>query len=237
MKKTAVFVLAGLLLSGMGTVARAADGFDKELSGLRKNIIGMCAQLQAGQPKESPEQLLKEIDAITSGWDALGAAYKDAPPELYAKDPAWKSYFAEADDNFRIMRDKTEKKDYKRAMQFCGMNCALFVKIHQVNGVSTITDKMFSLRQNLKLVQGMTAAGNWGGANKTLEAASKIVTEIEGMPSPSGEKNESYADSIGNLKYSFEELKSAFKANDDAKFKSQLNKFWSEFNKIYQKYI
>jgi len=86
------------------------NGFDSELSGLRKNVIGMCAQLQASQPQESQEQLLKEIDGIISGWEGLATAYKNKPPAEYAKDPAWQGYFDEALDNFKIMRQKTAEQ-------------------------------------------------------------------------------------------------------------------------------
>lgn len=88
MKKRMIFALTCLLFPGLATGVLAADSFDKELSALRKDIIFMCAQLQAGKPAQSPEQLLEEIDAIASGWKALEAKYAGQPPAAYAKDPA-----------------------------------------------------------------------------------------------------------------------------------------------------
>ena len=114
-----IFVITGFT----GLCFAQEKTFDSEMSTLRKSIVAMCAQLQTGEPKESQEQLLKDIDTIIGGWESIAGVYKNNPPKGYEKDSDWKGYFNEALDNFQIMRQKADGKDYGRAMQFCGQNC------------------------------------------------------------------------------------------------------------------
>lgn len=234
MKKRMIFALICLLLPGLVSRVMAADGFDKELSSLRKAIIPMCAQLQAGKPGQSPEQLLKEIDDIAAGWKALEAKYAAEPPAAYAKDPAWKSYFAEAADNFAIMRAKAADGDYKRAMQFCGLNCALFVKMHQVNAITTLADKMFAIRQGLKQAQGMAAAGNWRGAARLTDSAAKEVAGLEAVQPPEDAEKSAWSADLQAVKGVMASLEIDFKTGEYEKFDAGLKKFFAVFNKIYQ---
>jgi len=234
MKK--VFAVIAVLIALCG-LSYSENSFDTELSGLRKSVISMCTQLQAGQPRENQEQLLKEIDAIISGWKGLTDNYNNTPPVEYAKDPAWKSYFDEALDNFQIMRQKVEGKDYNRATQFCGLNCALFVKIHQVNGISTLTDKMFTLRQHLKLTLSMAKASNWAGAKEIMENASKDLQEIKKLAIPANVDKKEYLNDIKLLDDAFAQLKSIFNMKDIKKFGEQFKTFLNTFNKLYLKYI
>jgi transposase len=231
-----LLLVIGLLMT-LCRLSYAQTSFDAELSNLRKSILSMCAQLQSGQPKESQEQLLKEIDEIISGWERITATYKNTPPTEYAKDPEWKTYFDEALDNFQIMRQKVEGKDYKRAMQFCGLNCALFVKIHQINSISTLADKMFALRQNLKLALSMVKSGNWKGADKIVVNATKNMEEIEKSLVPERMDKQEYSSDIQLLRKSYRELREVFNKKDLQKLNEQFKAFWGTFNKIYSKYI
>ena len=234
MKK--VFVVIGMLLAMCG-LSFAESSFDTEVSGLRKSIISMCAQLQAGQPKESQEQLLKEIDGIINGWEKITATYKDNPPSQYAKDPAWKSYFAEALDNFQIMRQKAEGKDYQRAMQFCGMNCALFTTIYEVNGVNKITNKMFHLRKQLKMVVDTASTGNWTGAAVMLNNAIKLRDEVVKFPWPVGADKKEHSEMMKNLSKVVDSFAQAVNTKDIKEVKSKFGALLKVFGVIYIKYI
>jgi len=232
-----ILIVSLIVLSTLGLSRAEDNGFDKELSSLRKNIISMCAQLQAGQPKESQEQLLKEIDGIISGWEGMASAYKATPPAEYSKDPAWKSYFDEALDNFRIMRQKAEEKKYGRAMQFCGYNCSLFVKIHEVNGRSTLTDKMFMLRQNVRLAVSMAKAENWAGAQETIKKCSSNLNEIKKYPKPQNNDENEYSLDINQVESAYNKIMEVINNRNIQAIDGQLKSFIEDFGKIYKKYI
>jgi hypothetical protein len=231
------FVASFIVVVCLGLMFAQEKTFDSELSILRKSIIAMCAQLQAGQPKENQEQLIKEIDAIISGWEGITVAYKNNPPKEYAKDPAWKSYFDEALDNFQIMRQKVERKDYKRAMQFCGYNCALFVKIHQVNGRVSISDKMFAIRQNVRLAAAMAKAENWTGAQEIMKECAIQLSSIKNLPFPSSVNKAEYFSDIHKIEQAYSKMKDIIDKQDIKEIDNQLKIFMSDFGKIYIKYI
>jgi hypothetical protein len=234
MKK--VFVVISILATLCG-LSFAQTSFDSELSGLRKSIISMCAQLQAGQLKESQEQLLKEIDEIIAGWEKITDTYKNTPPVEYSKDPDWKNYLDEALDNFQIMRQKVEGKDYKRAVQFCGLNCALFVKIHQVNGRTTLADKMFGLRQNVRMAVSMAKAENWQGAQNLIKRTETELKEITKLSPQVNVDKKTYSEDIVKLQNIFNEIKIVTETKKKELIDSQLKTFIKDFGNIYLKYI
>ena len=234
MKKILIAAVFALGLAGSAPVF--AQDFDGELSALRGKIISMCAQLQAGKPNESPEQLLGEIDAIITAWNGMAEKYTKEIPEAYAKDPGWKNYFAEAADNFSIMRQKAAAGDYKRASQFCGMNCGLFVKIKQVNGRTGFSDKIFFVRQNAHLAMAMAKAENWESAIATLGKSGKMLEEIK---TPEGDSTEAaaYAGDLKTLKADFAPLSAAFGGRDMKRLGPAFTDYLAKFGKIYAKRI
>ncbi|MGQ9818221.1 MAG: hypothetical protein ACUVQ3_09805 [bacterium] len=236
MKK--LFLVTLVLYLGLSQTGNSQENsFDAELSALRKKIVGVCAQLQAGQPRESQEQLLGEVDHIISEWSSLTNKYKDNPPAEYTKDPEWKNYFSEAFDNFSIMKQKIENKDYKRAAQFCGMNCALFVKIHQINGKITMTDLMFTMRQHLKMAMSMAKAGNWRDAKKNMNDTSNLIQVMVKLPVPPGIEKQKYLADVDLLKKSYSELNEVFSKEETDQLNQQFKKFLGIFNAIYLKYL
>jgi len=234
MKKILIAAVFALGLAGSAPVF--AQDFDGELSALRGKIIPMCAQLQAGKPNESPEQLLGEIDAVIAAWDGLAKKYTAEVPAAYAKDPEWKNYFSEGADNFSIMRQKAAAGDYKRAMHFCGLNCALFVKIKQVNGRAGFSDRLFFVRQNARLALLMAKADNWNDAIATLGRSGKMLEEIK---TPEGDSAEAagYAADLKTLKADFAELSAAFGGRDMKKLGPAFAAYLAKFGKIYTKRI
>ncbi|MGQ9702373.1 MAG: hypothetical protein ACUVQT_07970 [bacterium] len=236
MKK--LFLVTLVLYLGLFQTGNSQENsFDAELSALRKKIVGVCAQLQAGQPRESHEQLLGEVDWVIGEWSSLTNKYKDNPPVEYTKDPEWKNYFSEAFDNFSIMKQKIENKDYKRAAQFCGMNCALFVKIHQINGKITLTDLMFTMRQHLKMAMSMAKAGNWRDAKKNMNDARELIQVMVKLPVPTGIEKQKYLADVDLLKKSYSELNEVFSNEETDQINQQFKEFLGIFNAIYLKYL
>lgn len=152
--------------------------FEQQLSAYRLASIEMCAKLQKPSDQIDQTALLAEIDSMQSQWSKLQARFIAEPPASYAKDPKWKGYFAEVEDNAKIMRERVVSKQYGRAMQFCGMNCMLFVQMNQINGVVKLSDQLFLLRKNAKLALDMAKAGNWEGAQKTMEQSQAIEKRL-----------------------------------------------------------
>jgi hypothetical protein len=215
----------------------AKGSFQSDLSNLRKQIIPMCAQLQAGKPAVSQEKLLGEIDSIITGWKAITTTYANNPPAEYSKDPSWQSYFPEALDNFKIMRERTEQGNYKRAMQFCGSNCGLFVTMNQVNGVDKASDKMFMVRKNVKLMMDMIKAGNWKGAAHVKEHTAEMVSMMMASSAPAGADKAVFEQEMTNIKAAYDGFTGAFEKKDSKEAGDKFMSFMKTFAGSYSKYL
>lgn len=229
MKRIVMFMLMAAIIPATIAFSQPSE-FDRQLSGLRKNIIAVCGKLQAAGPETVPAQMAAAVDSIITGWSSLKGSFQDNPPQIYANDPAWKGYFTEAADNFSLMKSRASEGNYKRAVQFCGLNCALFVKIHQVNGVETVTDRLFSLRQAIMTAKAMVSAGNNSGAVSLLK---KHIPSFDKMPLASGEEKEKVNQDIASLKKGYKALTSTVaKQNKDVSMK-EYNGYLKTFNQIY----
>ncbi len=157
---------------------KAAD-FKKEIVDYRKATIKMCAQLQAGKPAESKEQLLKEINALDKKWNEITKNFIDNPPDEYKKDPQWKSYFQQVKENNSVVKSFVEKEKYKSAVRFCGMSCRLFVSMDETNGIKTLAGKLFLLRDVIRNIKSMLDAENITDAKMKAEQLKKITDDIK----------------------------------------------------------
>jgi len=231
-----------VVTAGMAIIMAAATGimaadFQSDLSALRKKIVPMCAQLQAGKPAESQEALLGDIDAIIAGWTAMTENYKTNPPAEYAKDPAWQGYFGEVLDNFEIMRARTEQQNYKRAMQFCGMNCGVFVTMNQVNGVDKSSDKMFMVRKNAKTMMDMIKAGNWKGAGHVQKHNEEMVKAMMSAAAPTGADQAAFEQDLKSIKAAYDAFIGAVEKKDGKDAGEKFMAFMEAFGGVYSKYL
>jgi len=215
----------------------AVTVFAEELSSLRKKIIAACAQFQAGRPRESREQLLAEIDAIIAGWQAITAAYQGVPPSEYAHDPSWQGYFAEALDNFELMRAKAEQGNYKRATQFCGMNCGLFVTMNQVNGIDRFSDRMFLLRKQAKTATDMALANNRNGAMMALKQADGLLVNLLAAGHPPGMDPEAFQADLKRLEKAYQAFAASLRTEGKDAIVPAFKEFLKIFGEIYLRVI
>ena len=235
-----IMMAIGILVPSLSTGALYANenpGFDRDLSSLRKNLIQTCGKLQSADAETSRDSILKGIDETMAAWNSMALKYSNDIPEQYAGDKGWKGYFAEAADNFSLMKARAEEGKYGRAVQFCGMNCALFVKIHQVNGTVTIADKMFTLRMNAKLFVSMALASNTKGLVKMMKHTDEVLEDIHNMPAPADADKTAYAADIAKLDEIYASLKTVAAKGSDAEINEGMAAFMKEFGKIYFKYI
>jgi hypothetical protein len=164
LRRFAVGLSLGLVFVSLAAPLRAAaslnDDFESRLSAFRKDMIAACAQFQAGAPRESKEQFDRELIALQAAWASLAAAYRGAPPAAYAKDAKWPTYFGSVAENLAAMRAAVSDNLYNKAFEICGSTCALFVAMHESNGISTVCDKLFEFRKQAKLMLAQIKSGH-----------------------------------------------------------------------------
>ncbi len=160
--------LLGSLVPCAWAAASDRADFENRLSAFRKGMIGVCAQFQAGAPRESPEQLGHEMTALEATWDGISSDYRAAPPGPYSGDPKWPQYFDTVHESLVGMRVAVAGKRYGKALETCGAACALFVTLHESNGISTVCDRLFDFRKQAKLMVGQIKNGHPQAARSRL---------------------------------------------------------------------
>ncbi len=168
------FVLVCMIAASIMSYVYAGDDLDSDVSAFRKEVFKVCSQLQEGNAGIN-DAILTQIDQILQKWAAISLQYKNNPPKQYSNDPAWALYFDEAKDNFDLMRKNAASDNIKRAVQFCGMNCMLFVKIHKINNTVTLADKMFDLRSAIRMMVWMAQSGNWKGVDMQINQCDSLL--------------------------------------------------------------
>lgn len=244
MKVFSLAVTASLLL-GIVTAGFAENvpsvnnnsAFQSELASLRKKVIPLCAQLQAGKPTAGKDALVSGIDSIMTEWKTMTEAYKTNPPAEYAKDPAWQGYFGEVLDNFEIMRERMEQQNYKRAMQFCGMNCGVFVTMNQVNGIDKASDKLFMLRKNTKQMMDMVKAGNWKGAAHVRKHNDEMVAMMMASSAPAGADKAAFEQDMKSAKAAYNVFIGSLEKKDAKDTGEKFMAFMKMFAGSYSKYL
>jgi hypothetical protein len=175
-----------VLLCAASFAASSGAAFDSSLSALRRQTIGMCRQLQTGNPADVRQTILAEVDSIIAGWQVMTRTYQDSPPQTFASDPAWKNYFVQAQENFGVMREFIERGSYASAVRFCGMNCALFVQMYETNGIERMASRLFQLRAQIKKTWAMAQAGNWNGVAVSVPAIERMDAALVEAPAAAG---------------------------------------------------
>lgn len=219
-----------LIVSSIG-MGRAEDGFDNDLSIFRKKVFINCAELQKSNVV-THKIMLNQIDQILSTWDTISSKYKNNPPQEYSGDPGWTLYFDEAKDNFMLMRENLAKKNIKRAVQFCGSNCMLFVKIHKINGTETLSDKMFDLRSAAKMLLLMASAGNWKGVDNQSIKCNSLMKELT-IFAQNHVKNGKQKDSVKKVGELWNGFIQKVQSHDIKTIKDGWVEFLTHYNQIY----
>ncbi len=236
-------VIAGLLffvgLAGCLSAApkEVSGDFTGDLRALRLDLVKACSQLQAGKPTTDKPTLLAELDALIARWQTMTDTWRDRPPSAYARDTAWPGYFAEALDNFRIMRERAAAGNYRRAAQFCGMNCRLFVNINEVNGIDKTSDRLFHIRMTTRQMMERVRAANWTDADRLLARAHQQLDRLAEQPAADAENKTRFAADIVVIRNALAPVADAVEKRDAAEAGARFGPYLRMFRDIYIKYL
>ena len=174
MKKHALKLgVSVVMLLTSGLALGEEKGFEAESHQWRMKAVMTCGMLR--DPKAlDPSKVLTALGDIDKEWAAISGKYLNSPPKEYASDPLWKAYFEDLSDNVVVVRERVEKKQYRLAQKNCSQFCMTFSRMHQTNGVSTLTDQLFGWRMGMNGAQDMMNAGNAQGAKASLDALGKM---------------------------------------------------------------
>ena len=240
---TASLFAASMLLALLVTSIVDADAmvgdFEAGLSAFRKDMIAACAQFQAGAPRESKAQFDQELAALQAAWASLGAEYRNAPPATYAGDAKWPSYFGSVSENLAAMRAAVSENRFGKAFEICGSTCAVFVTMHETNGISTVCDKLFEFRKQAKLMLAQIKSGHKDAAVSRLPSllAQRDAAILVPLPPKAAQERDEYLRLRGEFSAAVDGFATALINDPPAAVVSAYDAMMQSFSRFYNRYI
>jgi hypothetical protein len=243
LRRFAVGLSLGLVLVGLAAplwaAARAGEDFESRLSAFRKGMIAACAQFQVGKPRESVEQFDAELAALEGTWASLASDFREAPPALYAGDAKWPQYFDSVRENLQAMRASVASGRYGKAFETCGATCALFVTMHESNGISTACDKLFEFRKQAKLMLGQIKNGHPEAAGLRLPAllAQRDAVLLTPVPGKAAGERDEYLRLVREFSNSVDAFATALVNDTPAGALTSYEAMMKAFTAFYNRYV
>ena len=223
------FFVLFVLLTGSFVFAQTKS-FDEEIAPWHKKAVMTCGMLR-NMDNFDQQKFLKNLDDLETALKFFSKKYSDNPPAEYANDPLWKTYFEDLEDNIAIVKERVEKKQYRLVQNFCGNFCRIFGRMHKNNGLTDLTDLMFSLRAEIRGTMDMYNAKNIGGAKESLTIIKNLLNKVDGKAKAFENKN--FEEAYEPLKSSVTKWIEAVEKNDSKSVMENFNLFMNSFPKPY----
>lgn len=242
-KRVVGLMLSSLVLLSFPSLMQAAatpsENFENRLSAFRKGMIAACAQFQAGKPRESGEQFDAELVALETSWANLTSDFREAPPAPYAGDAKWPQYFDSVRENLQAMRAAVAAGRYGKAFEICGSTCALFVTMHETNGISTVCDKLFEFRKQAKLMLAQIKSGHADAAASRLPSllAQRDAVLLTPVPEKAATEEDEYLRLVREFSSSVDAFATALVNDTPAAALVSYEAMMNAFTSVYNRYI
>jgi len=224
-----LFCVLFVLLMGSFAFAQTAS-FEKDVAAWHKKAVMTCGMLRDIKSLD-PQKMLNNLNELSVDLKILQEKYANNPPSEYAKDPLWKTYFEDLEDNLLIIKERVEKKKYRLAQNYCGNFCRIFGRMHKNNGLIDLTDLMFSLRAEIRSAMDMYNAGNIAGVKESLPMIKNLLNKVD--EKAKAFKNKNFGESYEPLKSSVMKWVEALDKGDSKSVMESFNSFMTDFPKPY----
>jgi hypothetical protein len=223
-------LLAAAFFIATSTGLAQESAFDKEAAPWHKKAVMTCGMLRNLDTFEA-QKMLGNLQELQVELEQLAAKYASNPPQEYAADPLWKTYFENLADNIVIVRERVEKKQYRLAQMYCGNFCKIFGAMHENNGRTDLTDLLFSWRGAIRSAMDVFNTGNHAGVKKHLDMATNLYNQVTvriGKNTDSG-----FGPLFAPVKSAFEKWQTAVAQGNKETAREQFNIFMETFPKPY----
>lgn len=222
------FVLFAIIISSIAFAQ--TKSFDEEIAPWHKKAVMTCGMMR-NMDSFDQQKFIKNLDELEAELKVLSEKYLNNPPAEYTKDPLWKTYLEDLQDNTNVIRERIEKKEYRLAQKYCPFYCMTFGKMHRNNGRTDLTDVMFMWRAEIKNAMDMFSAGNVDGAKNHIEMVDRMYGKLKSYQQ---KKNDPKFDELFiPIEELVKEWKDGIQNKETEKAKLNFNKFMNEFGKPY----
>ncbi len=154
--------------------------FENDMKKLHGDIFKTCDMIKSEGEKDN-KKILDSLAALKDEITELQAKYVKNPPEEYAKDPLFGSYFFQMKDIIDTLSERVSRNDYNAAAMNCPGFCMTFIKMHSINGTIDLTDVMFMWYQQISMTNFMINAGNTKGASMNAKKLPDLYKMVLGQ--------------------------------------------------------
>jgi hypothetical protein len=229
MKVQELFLSLLLFVTSSFTIAQI-NSFDKDAAPWHKKAVMTCGMLRDMKTFDQ-QKMLNNLDELSTELNVLQAKYTINPPAEYSNDPLWKSYFEDFADNIAIVKERVENKQYRLVQNYCGNFCRIFGRMHKNNGLTDITDLMFSLRAEIRGAMDMYNAQNYKGAKENLYLVKTLLSKV--MKKAEMKSSKEFDVQLEQLKSSTESWSEAIEKDNKQAVADRFNNFMNVFPKPY----
>ena len=228
--KTQKLLLVLSLLAISSFAFAQTKSFDEEIAPWHKKAVMTCGMLKNVDSFDQ-QKFLKNLDELEAELKVLSEKYLNNPPAEYAKDPQWKTYLEDLQDNTNVIRERIEKKEYRLAQKYCPFYCMTFGKMHRNNGRTDLTDVMFMWRAEIKNAMDMFSAGNYDGAKNHFEMVDRMTGKVKSYQQKKDDAK--FNELFTPVEELVKEWKDGIENKNIEKAKTNFDKFMTEFGKPY----
>ena len=229
MKTQKLLFVVSLLAMSIFAFAQSKS-FDEEIAPWHKKAVMTCGMLRDMKTFDQ-QKMLNNLNQLSTELKTIQEKYAKNPPAQYANDPLWKSYFEDLEDNIAIVKERVEKTQYRLVQNYCGNFCRIFGRMHKNNGLTDLTDMMFSLRAEIRGAMDMYNARNFEGAKESLTMIKNLLNKVNGKAKAYENKN--FEEAYEPLKSSVTIWIEAVEKNDSKSVMENFNLFMNSFPKPY----
>lgn len=210
----------------------ALSDFDSQILATRQHMRSYCGliqQVMKTNDEIAAEKAIKEIQQTGLLWEKLQKRYAKNPPPKYVADAQFAGRLKTFQTLFDAMADNVQAKNYPLAFHNCAYACGLFVKMHEENGLTYVSDRLFHLRKALKSAQALHSAGH-SLAGK-ISGIQQMRDRVYLAPPP--ENDPTFRSALDQFSCNIDQLGQILLTNDKTSTDQRLNELVKQVNDIY----
>lgn len=215
--------------------------FDAEIAVCRRIIRQSCAIVQQMATsktvdKEQQSESLRMLTEARKLFADIQSKYGSNPPVEYAKDKTFKARLDDIGNALEDMEKALVDSDARRSFLACGFACGLFVKMHEEYGLNYALDKLYHMRDNLKItmvvIKTLGPEAVWPRLPELLQKRDAVLMAPPPFP-PDHENTVAYNSAIAELSRTTDILAQAGASRNSKQVEELLAKTLSVLNKAY----
>jgi len=215
--------------------------FDEDVAQCRRVVRKSCAVVQEMMKDPQTDKTKQETGLVLlrnarKQWRTVQEKWGNNPPPEYTSDVSFRMRLQDFSNALEDMEKALVSGDAHRSFTACGSGCALFVTMHEENGLTYALDALFHLRKSMKTAGAVMKARGSEHVRLILPDLMQLrdAVLLAPLPWPAGdERNKSYDETIRQLSRAFDEWILSITSQTSAEAETHYARLMDMINKAY----